>query len=184
VRRQHLARQLLDQRQRLAPLVTHQTDGRLVDHRVQKKQVGVLVGAAGYVVAQVGLEFAALAEHVREVDEEARAHVALQRFDLLRPLSAVAPGQQVAVLEQTTAADLLGLTRRDQLLVQVVKRLLDVTVHRLAHHCRVEVVRHGQVAALVEQQQRVQDNLRNRIDTSSVSNLYEKRGEIPKNVSL
>lgn len=166
---QHLTRQLLDQRQRLPPFVAHQAHGRLVDDRVQQQQVRVLVGAGGHVVAQVRLQFAALAHHVREVDEEARAHVALQRFDLLRPLGPVASGQQVAVLEQAAAADLLRVTRRDQLLVQVVQRLLDVAVHRLAHHRRVEVVRHGQVAALVEQQQRVQHHLRTTPRTNALS---------------
>lgn len=72
--------------------------------------------SADEVIPQVGLELGALLPQLREVDEESRAHIPLERLDFVRPGRPVALGQQGAVLQQATAADLLRLPRRDQLL--------------------------------------------------------------------
>lgn len=51
------------------------------------------------------------------------------------------------------------MPRRDKLLVQMVERLLEITVDRLAHHGRVKVLGDRQLAAFVKQQQGVENDL-------------------------
>lgn len=48
---------------------------------------------------------------------------------------------------------------RDKLLVQVIERFLEITVDGLAHHGWVEILGDRQLAALVEQQQGIENDL-------------------------
>lgn len=150
---QHAVRQLLDQRQRLPSLVAHQAHRRLLHHAVQQHQVLVLQRlflGVHEVVPQVILQLGALLLDVREVYEEARAHVPLQSLYVVGARGAVVLHQQVAVLQEPATANLLGVPRGYQLLVQVVQCFLEVSVHGLAHDRRVEVLADGQLAALVK----------------------------------
>lgn len=106
-------------------------------------------------VPQIVLQFGALLLDVREVDEEPRTHVTLRPLYLVRKGGLIFTHQQMAILEKAAASDLLRVTRRDQLLLQMVQRFLKVAEHRLADHRRVEILADGDLAALVEQQQRV-----------------------------
>ena len=115
------------------------------------------------VVPEVIIQFDTLLAHVGKVDEKAAAHVALERLDLVGVGRSVLFDEQVAVFEQTAAADLFRVPRGDHLAVEVSVRLCEVAVHRLAHHRRVEVLAQRDVrrrSAVVEEQQRVQDDLR------------------------
>lgn len=110
-------------------------------------------------VPQVVLEFGALLADVGEVDEESRAHVSLEGLYVLGLRGFVHLDQKVAVLEQAASANLLRTPRRDELLVEVVQRFLEVAVHGFADHRRVEIFPDGQLAALVEQEERVEHDL-------------------------
>ena len=112
--------ELLDQRQRQPTLVAHQTDGGLVHHLVQPHQIlrfGVIVVVE--VVLQIRLELVALLVQIGEVDEESRAHVPFQILDLFRRFRRVTANQQVAVLEQAAAANVLRQPSGDQFVLQV-----------------------------------------------------------------
>lgn len=102
------------------------------------------------VIAQVSLELDALLEDVGEVDEEARAHVALQLLDLFVIDRNVIPHEQVAVLQQSTAANLFGSSRRYELVGEMIKSLVKVAIHRLTDNRRVEVLGDRQLRAVVE----------------------------------
>lgn len=52
------------------------------------------------------------------------------------------------------------MPRRDELLVQMIERFLKITVDGLANHGRVEVLGDWQLAALVEQQQGIENDLK------------------------
>ena len=71
------------------------------------------------VVVEELAELVVLTRQVREVDEEPAAHVALHGLDLLWPGGPVVLNQEVAILEEATAADLLRALSRDQLLVEM-----------------------------------------------------------------
>ena len=158
--RQHPERQHGDEVERLPPLVAHEAHGALVHHAVQRHQALVaLVLHAGEVVLQVRLQLPLLLADVREVDEEARAHVALQLLHGRLVLRPEAQRQQVAVLEEPAAADLLGAARGDGPVAEVRHGLLEVPVNALADHAGVEALRHGRLRAAVEEQQRVQADL-------------------------
>ena len=105
---------LLDEPESEPPLVAHQADGGLVDDLVEDHEVIVLEAVLGAVevVVQVVLQLGLLLPHVGEVDEEAGAHVPLHVLHLLRPRRLVRLTQQVAVLQQATAPDLLGVFGR------------------------------------------------------------------------
>ncbi|KAG5858084.1 hypothetical protein ANANG_G00026350, partial [Anguilla anguilla] len=157
---EHAQRQRGDEGEGLPPLVAHEAHRALVHHAVQRGQAVVPpVLHAREVVLQVGLQLALLLADVGEVDEEARAHVALQRLHLGGRGRAEPPHQQVAVFEQPAAADLLRAARGDGPAAQVPQRLLEVAVHALAAHAGVEALRHGRGRAAVEQQQRVERDL-------------------------
>jgi len=89
---------------------------------------------------------------VRKVDEEPAAHIPLRGLNCLRPGWPVILDKKVAVFEQTTATNLFGISGGDQLLVQVVKRLVEVAINALAHHSRVEVVADVHSGAIVEEE--------------------------------
>lgn len=59
------------------------------------------------VIAQVSLELDALLENIGEVDEETRAHVALQFLDLFLINRNVIPHEQIAIFQQASTADFL-----------------------------------------------------------------------------
>ena len=142
--------------------MAHQADGGLVHHLVQDHEVLVLEAVFGTleVVVQVVLQLGSLLIDVREVDEEPRAHVPLRRLHLVRAGRPVALAEQVAVLEETPAPDLFWIPGGDQLFVEVVERFVEVSVHALAHHGRVEVLRDGCVrAALVEEEEGVEHDV-------------------------
>jgi len=82
----NLAGEFVDERQRLTSLVTHEADGGLVDDVVEDHEEVIFEHFVGAdkVVPQIALELVALLAHVGEVDEEARAHVPLERLDLVR----------------------------------------------------------------------------------------------------
>ena len=80
--------------------------------------------------------------------------------------------KEVAVLEQAAAPDLLGLLGGDQLLVEVGQRLLKVAVHALPQHRGVKVFRDRHFGALVEQEQRVEDDVK-RVDAELVLAFHE-----------
>lgn len=159
---QHLVGKILDQGERLPSLVPHQAHGGLLHHVVQQHQVLILEGlllGADKVIPQVVLEFCALLADVREIDEESRAHVPLQRLYVLGLRGFVHLDQKVAILEQTASANLFRTPRRDQFLVKMIQRLLEVAVHGFAYHGGIEIFADGQLAALVEQEERVEDDL-------------------------
>ena len=81
-----VAGEFVDERERLPSLVAHEADGGLVDHVVEDHEEVVLEHFVGAheVVPQITLELVALLAHVGEVDEEPRAHVPLERLDLVR----------------------------------------------------------------------------------------------------
>jgi len=153
-------RQRGDEAERLPPLVAHQAHGALLHHLVQRGQVVVLpVLQVQEVVLQVGLQLAPLLAHIGEVDEEARAHVALQQLHLGVGGRAETPHQQVAVLQQAAASDLLGAPGADEALAQVTEGGAEVAVDALAENGGVEGGGHGVLRALVEEEQRVQADL-------------------------
>ena len=157
---QHAQGQQRDEVQGLPALVAHEAHGALVDHLAQGHEVVVLAPLLlGEVVLQVGLQLPLLLEDVGEVDEEARAHVALQGLDLLLVGGPEVPHQQVAVLEQPPAPDLLGVLGGDESVLQVVQRLLEVPVHALPDDRGVQLLGQGLAGAAVEEKQGVQDDL-------------------------
>ncbi|CAL1684644.1 unnamed protein product [Lasius platythorax] len=159
---EHLVGKILNQGERLPSLVAHQTHGGFLDDAVQQHQVLVLESllfGSDKVIPQVIFKFGALLSYIREVDEESRTHVSLEGLDIIRLRRFIHLHQQIAVLEQTAAAYLFGMPRRDKLLVEMVERLLEITVDGLAHHGRVKVLGDRQLAAFVEQQQRVENDL-------------------------
>lgn len=140
----------------------HEAHRGLVHHLVQDHQVVVLqllVRALEVIVEELD-KFAVLLREVGEVDEEPTAHVPLHRLHLLRPGRAVALDQKVAVLEEAAPTDLLGVLSGDQLFVKMVKRLLEVPVHALTQHRRVEVVRDGHAGAVVEEEEGVEHDVK------------------------
>ena len=66
--------------------MTHEADSGLIDNAVEDHEKVVLEGLviADKVVPQVVVELESLLADVGKVDEEARAHVALKRLDLIR----------------------------------------------------------------------------------------------------
>ena len=66
---------------------------------------------------------------------------------------------EVAVLEKSSAADLLRVACGDQFAVEVVDGDVEAAVDALGHDGRVEVFRHGRSRHLIERQQTVQDDL-------------------------
>ena len=161
----YLEGHVLNESQCQPQLVGHQTERGLVDHLVQDHQVMVLglVFRALEVVVQVVFELALLLVDVGEVDEEARAHVALHSFDLVVRGRSVAAAEQVAVLQQASAADLLGIFGSYEFLVQVIEGFLEVAKHGLGHDGGVKVVRDGGCigfVALVVEEQGVQDHVK------------------------
>ena len=166
-----LHRHLLDKIQRLSSLVTHQTDRALVNDAVQCHQVIVFHLLVTEVVSQVLFDLHFLLIHVREVNEEARTHVALHRSDVDVFGGRVVPYEQVAVLEESTASDLLRATCGDQLLVQVSQSDIEIAVYALGDHCRVEMFAHLFLRDSVESQQAVENDLE-RIDTELELSLH------------
>ncbi len=161
---QHLHRQHGNQPKGLPPLVSHQTNRALVHYPVQCRQIIVLaVLQAHKVVLEVRLQLALLFADVREVDEEAGAHVALERLHLRLGGSSEIPDQKMAVFQEAASSDLLGVPRADHLVTQVVQRRGEVSIHALADDGGVKRFGHGVLRALVEKQQRVELNLE-RID--------------------
>lgn len=161
-RAEYLAGELFYQAQRLPPLVSHQTDRRFLHHRVQHRQIPVLEALLfrpDKVVPKVVFQLGPLLPIIREIYEEPRAHVPLEVLDALSVGRLVGTDEEVAVLQQSAAADLLGVSRRYQLLVQVVQRLLEVPVNGLADHRRVEVLSDGELAAVVEKEEGVEHDL-------------------------
>jgi len=84
---EHLVGKVLDQGECLPSLVAHQAYGRLLDDAVQQHQVlifeGLLLGP-DEVIPQVVFQFGALLSYVREINEESRAHVSFEGFDVIR----------------------------------------------------------------------------------------------------
>ena len=111
------------------------------------------------VVVKELAEFVVLLREVRKVYEEPAAHVTLHGFDLVRPGGPVVLHQKVAVLQQTAATDLLRLLGGDQLAVQVVQRVGEVSVYRFTQHGGIEILRDLHPGAVVEKEQGVQYNV-------------------------
>ena len=154
--------------------MAHEADRRLVHHLVQDGQIVVLqLGAvvAQKVVVEKLEQLAALLRQVRKVDKEPAAHVALHAFDLGGRRRPVVFDQEIAILEKAAAADLLRVAGVDQPVLQVVQRLVEIAVHTLADHRGVEVLRHGHLAGLVEEEQRVKDDVE-RVDGELVLALH------------
>ena len=131
--------------------MSHQADRALVDDLIQDHEVLVLglILRTLEMVVQVVLELGLLLAQLGEVDEKPGAHVALHGLDLLGPGWPETAAKEVAVFQEPAAPDLLGVPRRDQLLVQVVQGLAEVPVHGLGHHGGVEVVPDGGGVAAV-----------------------------------
>lgn len=158
--RQHAYRQHSDEAQRLTSFVTHQAHRTFIDDAVKRGQILVFTVLQSHeMILQIRPELASLFRHVREVDEEPGAHVALQKLHLALRSRAETPHQQVAVLQQTSAPDLLGIPRADQFPLQVVQGDGEVAVNALSHDGGVEGLGHGVLGALVEEQERVQVDL-------------------------
>ena len=143
----------------------HQTERGLIDHLVQDHQVMVLglVFRALEVVVQIVFQLALLLVDVREVNKESRAHVALHAFDLVMRGRSVASAQEVAVLQQSSASDLLWIFGSYEFLVQVIEGFFKVSKHGLGHNGGVEVVGDGGCigfVALVVEEQGVQDHVK------------------------
>lgn len=97
---QHLKRQHGDEAERLAPLVAHQTHGALIHYLVESHQALVpFMLHPSKVILQVSLQFPLLLSDVGEVDEEARAHVALHLLHVCFRRGSEPSHQQVAVLQ-------------------------------------------------------------------------------------
>lgn len=141
--------------------MAHETDCGLVHHVVQDHQVVVLEPVLGAVkvVVKVVLQFSLLGVDVGEVDEEPGAHVALHVLDLLMPGGLVAIAQEVAVLQESSPADLLRVLGGYQLLVQVVEGFMEVSKLGLAHDSGVEVITDGHLGTAVEQEEGVQQDV-------------------------
>ncbi len=143
---QNLVGEIVDQGQGLPPFVPHQTHGTVVDHVAQQQQILVLERLllwADEVVPQVVLQFGLLLADIRKVDEKSGTHVPFEHFNFLREGGPVFAHEQVTVLEQAAAPDLLRVAGGDQLFLQMVERLLKVSVHGLAHHRGIEVLANG-----------------------------------------
>ena len=140
--------------------MAHQTHSTFVHHLPQRHQVLIaLVLYARKVVLQIRLQFPLLLADVWEVDEEARAHVALHLFHLRLRGRLESAHQQVAVLEQPATPDLFWAAGGDSPGEKVPQSFLKVSVHALPLHCRVEGLGHGSLRTAVEEQQRVQSDL-------------------------
>jgi len=111
------------------------------------------------VIPQVVFELGSLLPYVWEIDEESRTHVSLESLDVVGLRWLVHLDEQVAILEQATAAYLFGMPRRDELLVQMIERFLKIAVNGLAHHGGIKVLGDRQFAAFVKQQQGVENDL-------------------------
>jgi len=112
-------------------------------------------------IFQIVLKLGALLVYIGEVDEEPGAHISLQFLGTVTVVvGRVVAQQQVAVLEQPTSPDFLRIPGDDQLVLQVVHGISEVTVHRLTDHGRVEAFadRHA-TGTLVKQEQRVEHDL-------------------------
>ncbi|KAF3843492.1 hypothetical protein F7725_002341 [Dissostichus mawsoni] len=159
--RQHSEGHQRDEVQRLPPLMPHEAHCALVDDAPQDHEVVILALLLAHKVAlQVGLHLALLLTNVREVNEEAGAHVALQGLELLLAGRTEVPHQQIAVFQQAAAADLLGPLGGDEFVPQVAQRQAEVPVHTLPTHCGVEGLRHGRLCQLVVGEHGVQHDLK------------------------
>ena len=156
----HLLRQVCDKLQCLPSLVHHQAHRAGVDDAPQRDEILVLADVvAGEVRRQVAVQLFALLRQLAEVDEEPGAHVTFELLDFGVARRIVVPHQEIAVLEETATADLLGVSRGDEFVVEVVQRLVEIAEHALAHDGREEVTVHGHLGEFVEEQQRVEDDL-------------------------
>lgn len=143
---EHFQSQNRDHIEGLPSLVPHEADCALVHHPTQGHQVVVLaLLLPDEVVAQVGLDFPLLLGNVRKINEEPGAHVTFQRFNfsLIRRLKVT--DQEVAVLEEAAAPDLLRVPGGDQSVFQVVHGLVEVPVHALGDDGGVTVLCQGRV---------------------------------------
>lgn len=143
--------------------MAHQAHGAGVDHLIELVQVEqASFGLVLKVRVHVGDELVLLLFDVAEVDEEAAAHVLLERVHLARVTHRlVAFDQQIAVLEQAAAAYLFGRLGRYELHVEVVDGLVEIAVHGLGVDARVRVLAHRPAvqARVVEGEQRGQIDL-------------------------
>jgi len=108
-------------------------------------KLGAVVGrvsAGDEMRGEVGLELRSLAVDVGEVDEESRAHVLLHGQIVEVICGEVSPGDEVAVLEQASASDLLRAVGIDELTIEVGKRGRERTVDALGHYPRVAPLGH------------------------------------------
>jgi len=141
----HSVGETLNELEGLSTLVPHQTDRRLVDDRAECLEVLVLqplVLVPDEVVREIVGQLRPLVAYVGEVDEESRAHVSLQQSYVAVRRGDVTAHEEVAVLEEAPATDLLGVARRDEFAVEVGERDVKVSVDRLGDDRRVEVFRH------------------------------------------
>lgn len=127
---QDLGGHLNDERERLAPFVSHEADGGGVDDSRQRPQEVVLGGfVADEVIRQVTVDLPVLLDHIREIDEESGAHVSFECCDVVLVCGPEIPDEQVAVFEQSSSPDFLRLLRCDQRVVKMIGSGDEVTEH-------------------------------------------------------
>ena len=142
--------------------MAHQAHGGFVDDLVQDHEVLVLktIFRALEVIEQVVFKLRSLLIDFRKVNEEPGAHVPLGVLHLLGTRRPVALAKQVAVLEKTSASNLLRIPRRDQFLVKMVEGLPEIPVHTFANDGRVEVLCDGRIGTtLVKEKKSVQHDV-------------------------
>jgi hypothetical protein len=81
------------------------------------------------VVVEELYKFAVLLREVGKVYEEPTAHVSLHCLDLFWPSRSVALNQEVAILEESSSSDLLGVLSSNQLLVKVIQSFLEISIN-------------------------------------------------------
>jgi len=112
-------------------------------------------------VTQILFQFSPLLVDVWEIDEESGAHVHLSVLHFFGASWLVVLTQQVAVFKQTSAPDLFWILGSDQLFVEVIERLVEVSEHALAHDRWVEVFCDRCIlATLVEEKESVEHDVK------------------------
>ena len=112
--------------------MAHKANGARVNNFVQDHEVLVLIHVLREMRAQIAVQFLMLLQQIGEVDEESRTHISLHHLNFLLASRAVVPRQQIAVLQESTAPNLFGISRRDQLIVQVIEGFLKVSEDTLS----------------------------------------------------
>jgi len=141
--------------------VSHETNGRCIDDPRQRLEKVVFMRFVAHkVIGQIPIDLLVLLNYIREVDEESRAHVSLERGDVFLVGGPEFSDEQVAVFEQTAAADFLRLLGGDERLLQMIGGRQEVAEHGFADDGRVEVERHLHRRHVEERQHRVQIDLK------------------------